>query len=91
MFVKYSVAYVILPGVFGTMDELFEALTLIQTKKIRSFPVILMGSEYWQGLFDWVKKTMLTEGNISPADLDLIQVIDGPEQSVYHIKKYVII
>ncbi|MEN6620776.1 MAG: TIGR00730 family Rossman fold protein [Smithella sp.] len=91
MFVKYAVAYVILPGGFGTMDELFEALTLIQTRKIRSFPVILMGSEYWQGLINWLKKTMLAEGKITPSDLDLIQVIDDPEQAVSHIKKYVIV
>jgi hypothetical protein len=91
MFVKYAVAYVILPGGFGTMDELFEALTLIQTKRIKSFPVILMGSEYWQGLFDWIRNTMLAEGKITPADLDLIQVIDDPEEAVKHIKKYVIV
>lgn len=91
MFVKYAVAYVILPGGFGTMDELFEALTLIQTKRIKSFPVILMGSEYWQGLFDWLRKTMLAEGKITPADLDLIEVIDDPEEAVHHIKKYVIV
>jgi len=91
MFVKYAVAYVILPGGFGTLDELFEALTLIQTKRIKGFPVILMGSEYWQGLFDWLRKTMLAEGKITPADLDLIQVIDDPEEAVKHIKKYVIV
>jgi uncharacterized protein (TIGR00730 family) len=91
MFVKYAVAYVILPGGFGTMDELFEALTLIQTKKIKSFPLILMGSNYWNGLLDWLKKTMLAEGKISPADLDLIQVVDEPEEVVKLIKKYIII
>ena len=91
MFVKYAVAYVIMPGGFGTMDELFEALTLIQTRRIKSFPLILMGSDYWQGLLDWLKKTMLTEGKIIPADLDLIQVIDDPEEVVKHIKKYVIV
>jgi uncharacterized protein (TIGR00730 family) len=91
MFVKYAVAYVILPGGFGTMDELFEALTLIQTRKIRSFPLILMGSEYWQGLLDWLKKTMLLEGKISPTDLDLIQIVDEPEEVVKLIKKYVIV
>ena len=91
MFVKYAVAYVILPGGFGTMDELFEALTLIQTKKIKSFPLILMGSEYWRGLLDWLKKNMLQEGKISPADLDLIQVVDEPEEVVKLIKKYVIV
>ena len=91
MFVKYAVAYVIMPGGFGTMDELFEALTLIQTKRIRSFPLILMGSDYWQGLLDWLKKTMLAEGKILPADLELIQIIDDPEEVVKHIKKYVIV
>jgi uncharacterized protein (TIGR00730 family) len=91
MFVKYAVAYVILPGGFGTMDELFEALTLIQTKKIKSFPLILMGSEYWRGLLDWLKKTMLLEGKISPVDLDLIQVVDEPEEVVKLIKKYIIV
>jgi len=91
MFVKYAMAYVILPGGFGTMDELFEALTLIQTKRIRGFPVILMGSDYWKGLIDWIKDTMLQEGKISPEDLDLIQVIDDPAQVVRHIQKYVIL
>jgi hypothetical protein len=91
MFVKYAVAYVIMPGGFGTMDELFEALTLIQTKRIKSFPLILMGSDYWQGLLDWLKKTMLAEGKIQPADLELIQIIDDPEEVVKHIKKYVIV
>ncbi|MBW2557314.1 MAG: TIGR00730 family Rossman fold protein [Deltaproteobacteria bacterium] len=91
MFVKYAMAYVILPGGFGTMDELFEALTLIQTKRIRSFPVVLMGSEYWKGLVDWMKATMLPEGKISEEDLERIQVIDEPEQVVRHIKKFVIL
>jgi uncharacterized protein (TIGR00730 family) len=91
MFVKYAVAYIILPGGFGTMDELFEALTLIQTRRIKSFPVILMGSDYWQGLVNWLKKVMLAEGKITPADVNLIQIIDEPEEVVQHIKKYVII
>jgi uncharacterized protein (TIGR00730 family) len=91
MFVKYAVAYVIMPGGFGTMDELFEALTLIQTKKIKSFPLILMGSEYWRGLLDWLKNTMLQEGKIYHTDLDLIQVVDDPEEVVKLIKKYVIV
>lgn len=80
MFVKYAVGYVIFPGGFGTMDELFEALTLIQTKKIRSFPVVLVGREYWSGLFDWIRKTMLDANNISPEDLDLMHVVDEPEE-----------
>ena len=91
MFVKYAMAYVVLPGGFGTMDELFEALTLIQTKRIKSFPVILMGSEYWKGLFDWLRKTMLHDNKISPADLELFQIIDDPAEAVKHIQKYVIL
>ena len=91
MFVKYAVAYVIMPGGFGTMDEFFEALTLIQTRKIKSFPLILMGSEYWHGLIEWLKNTMLQEDKISPADMDLIQIVDEPEEVVKLIKKYVIV
>ncbi|HUN56190.1 MAG TPA: TIGR00730 family Rossman fold protein [Smithella sp.] len=91
MFVKYAVAYVIMPGGFGTMDEFFEALTLIQTRKIKSFPLILMGSEYWHGLIEWLKNTMLKEDKISPADMDLIQIVDEPEEVVKLIKKYVIV
>jgi uncharacterized protein (TIGR00730 family) len=91
MFVKYAVAYVVLPGGFGTIDELFEALTLIQTKRIKSFPVILMGSEYWKGLIDWLRKTMLRDKMISPEDLGLFQIIDDPEEAVKYIQKYVIL
>ncbi len=91
MFVKYAMAYVVLPGGFGTLDELFEALTLIQTKRIKAFPVILMGSEYWKGLIDWFKKTVLHDKKISPADMDLFQIIDDPEEAVKHIQKYVIL
>jgi uncharacterized protein (TIGR00730 family) len=80
MFVKYAVGYVIFPGGFGTMDELFEALTLIQTRKIRSFPVILVGRAYWQGMMEWLRTTVLAMGNISPEDLDLFQVVDEPDE-----------
>jgi len=91
MFVKYAVAYVILPGGFGTMDELFEALTLIQTRRIKGFPVILMGSDYWRGLLNWLKNTMLKEGMISKEDIDLITIIDDPDEAVKHIQKFVIV
>ncbi len=91
MFIKYALAYIILPGGFGTMDELFEALTLIQTKKVKSFPLILMGSDYWSGLLDWLKKTMLEKEMILPSDMEMIQIIDEPEDVVRHIKKYVIL
>jgi uncharacterized protein (TIGR00730 family) len=80
MFVKYAVAYVIFPGGFGTLDELYEALTLIQTKKIRSFPVILVGKEYWQDMFDWLSRTVLAHGNISREEIDLMQIVDEPEE-----------
>ena len=91
MFVKYAMAYVVMPGGFGTMDELFEAVTLIQTKRIKAFPVILMGSDYWNGLLDWVRATMLSEGKIQPEDMELLQVMDDPDQVVKHIQKLVIV
>ena len=91
MFVKYAVAYIIMPGGFGTLDELFESLTLIQTHRIKSFPVILMGSKYWNGLIDWIKGTMLNEKNISKSDLDIFRVVDTPEEAVNIIKRRVIV
>jgi uncharacterized protein (TIGR00730 family) len=87
MFVKYAVGYIIFPGGFGTMDELFEALTLIQTKKIRSFPVVLVGRDYWAGLINWMKQAMLAMGNISPEDLELMHIVDEPEEICAIINK----
>ena len=80
MFLKYAQAFVIFPGGFGTMDELFESLTLIQNGKMRNFPVILFGSKYWKGLLDWMKEAMLPEKKIAQSDLDLILVTDSPEE-----------
>lgn len=91
MFIKYAVAYIILPGGFGTMDELFESITLIQTHKIRPFPVILVGSKYWKGLLDWIKEVVLKEENISPSDLEILQLTDEPEEIIKIIKKTVIL
>ena len=91
MFVKYAVAYIILPGGFGTMDELLESVTLIQTHKIRPFPVILVGSNYWKGLLEWIKGVVLKEGKISATDLDILQLIDEPEEIMKVIKKTVIL
>jgi len=92
MFVKYAVAYVILPGGFGTMDELFEALTLIQTQRIKPFPVILLGKDYWKDLISWMRKTMLTKhGHVDPQDLDLFQIMDDPKAAVDAIKRIVIV
>jgi len=89
MFVKYAKAFVIFPGGFGTLDELFESLTLIQTKKIKNFPVVLFGSEYWGGLLDWLKSTMVAEGTISAGDLDLFVVTDSPQEAAdYVVSRY---
>jgi uncharacterized protein (TIGR00730 family) len=82
MFVKYAQAFVVLPGGFGTLDELFEAITLVQTRKVTRFPVILMGTAYWSGLLDWIKQTLLAEGKVSPEDLDLIQMTDDIDEAV---------
>lgn len=87
MFIKYSNAYVIFPGGFGTMDELFEALTLIQTRKIRNFPVVLFGSQYWRGMLAWLTSTMLNEKMISPEDLGLLHLTDSPQGAVDFIVK----
>jgi uncharacterized protein (TIGR00730 family) len=91
MFVKYAVAYIILPGGFGTLDELLESMTLIQTKKIRPFPVILVGSEYWRGFLDWMKEVVLKDEKISLADLEILQMIDEPGEIIRTIKKTVIL
>lgn len=91
MFVKYAQAYVGMPGGFGTLDEIFEALTLIQTKRIKPFPVILVGSDYWSSLLDWVRTTLVPRGLISREDLDLVTLIDDPDEVVRHIKRTVIV
>ncbi len=80
MFVKYSQGFVVMPGGFGTMDELFEAITLIQTKKIGKFPIVLVGRKFWSGLMDWIKTTLIEEGNISSKDLELISIVDTEEE-----------
>jgi len=89
IFVKYSQAFIIMPGGFGTLDEFFEAMTLIQTKKIRKRPVVLFGSEYWNGLLRWIEETMLKkEHNISAEDLHLFAVVDTVEDAVQHIENF---
>ncbi|MFC7487654.1 TIGR00730 family Rossman fold protein [Knoellia sp. CPCC 206453] len=82
MFVKYSQGFIVLPGGFGTLDELFEAITLVQTQKVTSFPIILMGTAYWQGLLDWLQSSALTAGTISAKDLALITLTDDVEEAV---------
>jgi len=91
MFIKYASAYIILPGGFGTLDELFEAVTLVQTRRIKSFPLILVGSEYWAGLIDWIKDKLLGEKRISPEDLEILQIMDDPEEIVKAVQKVIIL
>ena len=86
MFVKYSIAFVILPGGFGTLDELFEAITLIQTRKIKPFPVILVGKDYWRGLLDWIGETLLKEKMIAVEDLDILKMVDTPEEVLHWVQ-----
>lgn len=88
MFIKYSQGFVVLPGGFGTLDELFEALTLIQTGKIGRFPIILAGKDYWQGLYDWICNTMLAQGNISKEDLDLFKIAENGDEAVRYINEF---
>lgn len=87
MFVKYSTGFIVLPGGFGTLDELFEALTLVQTRKVRSFPVVLVGSEYWRGLIDWLRDSMAREGNIHAEDLSLLTVVDTAEDAIRAVRE----
>jgi uncharacterized protein (TIGR00730 family) len=82
MFVKYAQGFVVLPGGFGTFDELFEALTLVQTKKVTSFPIVLVGTSYWSGLVDWIKTTVLAEGKVSAVDLEMFSVTDSAQEAV---------
>ena len=89
MFVKYAQGFVCMPGGFGTMDELFEVLTLVQTKKVSPVPIILVGTEYWTGLVEWIKGTMLDQyNNISPKDMDLIPIMDDPDEIVKYINDF---
>ncbi len=91
MFIKYAMAFVGMPGGFGTLDELFEAVTLIQTRRIKSFPIILVGSEYWSGMVKWIKESLVAAGNIKHEDLFYFSIIDDPEEVVQAIKRTVII
>ncbi len=89
MFVKYSQGFIGMPGGFGTLDELFEAVTLIQTKKIGRFPIVLVGTKYWQGMFDWIQQVMLDEeSNISPEDMNLVQLVDDADSAVKIIDEF---
>jgi uncharacterized protein (TIGR00730 family) len=91
MFVKYASAYIIMPGGLGTLDELFEAATLVQTQRIKPLPIILVGSDFWSGLMDWIRNHLLKTSKLSPEDMDIFQIIDSPEEIVKTIKKFVIL
>ena len=88
MFVKYSQGFVVMPGGFGTMDELFEAITLIQTKKIGRFPIVLVGKKFWGGLIYWLHETLIAEGNIKEEDLNLFRLVDTADEAVEHFNKF---
>ena len=91
MFIKYSMAFICMPGGFGTLDELFESLTLMQTRRIKSFPVIMVGSEFWGGLVEWIKEKMLSTGKVDEDDMIFFQVMDDPEEVVRYIKRTVVL
>ncbi len=91
MFIKYAAAYIALPGGFGTLDEVFETMTLIQTKRVKPFPIILVGSDYWSGLLAWIQARLKDTGLISPADMDIVQLLDEPEEVVAMVKRFVIV
>jgi hypothetical protein len=91
MFVKYATAYIIMPGGMGTLDEFFESVTLVQTHRIKPFPIILVGSEYWGGLMEWIHSRLLEEKMLSPKDLEIIQVMDDPEKIVKAVTRVVIL
>jgi hypothetical protein len=91
MFMKYSMAFICMPGGFGSLDELFESLTLIQTQRVKPFPIVLVGSSFWNGLVNWIKDTLLKQGNISKEDIFLFEVLDKPEDIVDYIKNKVVV
>ena len=91
MLVKYAMAFIAMPGGFGTLDELFEAITLIQTRRIKPFPIVMVGRDYWSGLVDWARDRMLSTGNINEEDLEIFQIMDTAEEIVAYIKRTVIV
>ena len=91
MFIKYAMAFICMPGGFGTLDEAFEAITLIQTKRIKPFPIILVGSDFWSGLLDWLQEKILANGNVDSDDMNIIRLMDKPQEIVSYIKKTIVI
>jgi len=88
MFVKYGQGFIVMPGGLGTLDEFFEAVTLIQTKKINPFPIVLVGTKYWKGLLEWLEQTVLEDGKISPSDLNIFSITDSPKEAVAIVKRF---
>jgi uncharacterized protein (TIGR00730 family) len=91
MFIKYAAAYVVMPGGFGTLDELFEVMTLVQTRRIRPFPIIMVGSDYWGGLLEWIRSQLMTQSLISSTDMDIFQVLDDPGEIVSAVRKILVV
>ncbi|MBW2502018.1 MAG: TIGR00730 family Rossman fold protein [Deltaproteobacteria bacterium] len=91
MFIKYAMAFICMPGGFGTLDEAFEAVTLIQTKRIKPFPIILVGTEFWSGLLEWIQEEILANGNVDSDDMKIIHLLDDPQEIVSYIKKTIVI
>jgi uncharacterized protein (TIGR00730 family) len=91
MFIKYAMAFICMPGGFGTLDEAFEAITLIQTKRIKPFPIILVGTDFWSGLMDWIHEKILANGNADYDDMQIINLMDDPKEIVSYVKKTIVI
>jgi uncharacterized protein (TIGR00730 family) len=91
MFIKYAAAYVVMPGGFGTLDELFEVMTLVQTRRIRPFPIIMVGSDYWGGLLEWIRSQLMTQSLISSTDMSIFQVLDDPGEIVSAVRKILVV
>jgi hypothetical protein len=91
MFIKYAMAFICMPGGFGTLDEAFEAITLIQTRRIKPFPIILVGTDFWSGLMDWIHEKILASGNVDNDDMKIINLMDDPQEIVSYIKKTIVV
>ena len=91
MFIKYATAFIAMPGGFGTLDELFEVVTLVQTHRIRPLPIILVGSDYWGGMKEWIENRLLADNRVSSKDMEIFQIMDEPEEIVNYVKKVVIL
>lgn len=91
MFIKYAMAFICMPGGFGTLDEAFEAITLIQTRRIKPFPIILVGTDFWSGLMDWIQEKILASGNVDNDDMKIINLMDDPQEIVSYIKKTIVV